>query len=823
MRRDIANVSIVGDVAIGRRFLPAARKMLNRLQQRLDAGGVPSGGDHGPLSDDVYCYARIAGGVATIEIHANPLAPPGAEPEKIDRLTIPDFLSGAGLDNSIDGGLLKSFLPTRECAIAFGMPMVPQPVKRLAITPHERLRDQLENRRPPPVLAQSARLRPTLYSGTMKRLVQMLLGYGKQAKKSIYGRELVLRPDETFDPPPTKFERDTAKNGLQVPYDWRWHRTHGLTRAQDGRWWIVEVRSGVGIHAMPMRRHLGSITEEFRKKAEDKADGFTLEVLDLFGGLPTGEPFPSGEELDAKVRAGMILRGADADDVAQFYSHSPYSTMLGWAFSDSGRKATNTAWRYGGDRVQRGVHFGIDLNVGAVREIKPPANADALKRRIASKAREFPRRIEAALFKIDLLTDDQVSDLMRAQIDDAFGELDKMVVDPVAVFSAAIGKHSEGKVYWPTIFSPQIKFPTLGGDILSHDMTPLNPLIPVSGEQYCDTVMHAFFSGEQLRVVKFYKGPTDNRSGEENDFEQCMNKGSWFSRTFSGQYGVQPGFYTETFDDRQETWENLTESRIKGDDLGYVRVAFGDSPENLEASFMFRERGFRITTSTTSWTDRRYGAAIAIPCWFREAYYYAVRDSYGSVSRSKTVFYRNVRDPWSYLGWRNFFNIQGRQHPAGCGSPSVRRVSAGGYSPGLCSDDADNGPWATICQQIEPMAYSISLPNIPGEIEPPKSKASLTVHLVCSGKETPILTYNEVREGQDSWFLGYRWFRPSPDPEGGDPDRIQATGTVLGTGDAVVYARNINDGINALHGLPNSPSYINNGVTFMGVVNVDSV
>lgn len=831
---DIPNIRLFGDKRAGIGYIRPARQMLARLRARLDAGGVDSGGTHGRLADGVYCYARIGMGVSTIGIVTDS-QPEEADVRGIDRAMVPDFLSGIAYTGEFDatGKKLDDFRPSQDCARLFNLPVARQEMKRLGVEIHDTFPEMADEERR---LTQYAKLRPTMYSGTMRKMVQLLMGYGflpdpEEDEESIYGEEFVRKVDRKFEPPPTEWERMIRKRGLQIQYDYRFARTHGLVRAADDKWWVVEIADERGVHAMPIELYKATIapesgTDAFRAKLEEMGDEPGIAVLDLLGGFPVGAPFPSSdEELEAKVRAGMILKGAEAADLEEFYELEYYSTACGWAFSESGAWAVNTGWKYGPDEVQIGEYHKVQMVIGEMDEIIPPAGSVSLKRKLVLGCDGRTKRLEAALFKVNRMSDSQVREYLAMDANEAFTAVDDLVVEPIAEFSADVGRHGAGKIFWPTTFCPQIKFwEPLLGYLLSHKMRPriqrANPNLIL-----CDTIMHAFFIGEELNFVKFYKGPVEEVSEFEDGFDACMYSGEWTQVTRTGLRGVPAMFYTSRLDHREEFAPTEIRVTLQSLDLGYTSCVLGDYVGAPYLSYMRRHKSFLRTATTLINQDRGLGSAVCVPEGMREAYYYALLSIEPSKSKTVVRGYDSLTDPNWYEGWRNlpgftgFMTTGGRHnpdpHPAGCGLVYNRHVWLSNYEPTACGEHADSGGWASTCQQMEPMVFNINLPSLPYTSEN-ESNAILTVSFVANIDHETIECRRQ--ETATDFNIGMRWFRPSPDPETFVKDYIYARANAFGSSDLVVYCSDINEYLNRKVGAPDVPvNSINHN--YIGVFN----
>lgn len=148
-------------------------------------------------------------------------------------------------------------------------------------------------------------IKPTMYSGRMTQLVQLLLGAGSNMKGP----------------------------GVSVVYDYRWSRTHGVSTASDGSLWLIEISADNGVLAM--RLPVGGTGGRGHAASEAKR---------LFKGTPTGKSFPIGEKLIEAIEKSKVFRLLSADDLLPFYTKSPHSSACGWVLNNAGTEAHNTCW-----------------------------------------------------------------------------------------------------------------------------------------------------------------------------------------------------------------------------------------------------------------------------------------------------------------------------------------------------------------------------------------------------------------------------------------------------------------------------------------------
>lgn len=153
------------------------------------------------------------------------------------------------------------------------------------------------------------------YSGLMAKAVQVILGYGQ------------------FSEP--------ATGGVQVKYDYRWVKCHGICTDSEGGMWIVEISQADGIRAMRLPLRPGSKTSKQKVISE---------TTKLFGGLPSGAAF---------VPTHTLASAADLDPI---YTKNYFSTALGWSFNDSGSEAHNTCYTESAG-VAASYHYKIDITL----------------------------------------------------------------------------------------------------------------------------------------------------------------------------------------------------------------------------------------------------------------------------------------------------------------------------------------------------------------------------------------------------------------------------------------------------------------------------
>lgn len=207
----------------------------------------------------------------------------------------------------------------------------------------------------PDVAAQYKEICSSMYSGLMAKAVQVILGYGKLQSPSA---SEIHRID-----------------GVQVKYNWRWAKCHGIVRGAGNALWLVEISVTNGVLAMPLPMFKNTVvgTPVYQSLVKSKQDVLRETAL-LFGGLPSGGTFPTGGELTAALASGDVLRLATAAHMAPFFDKSYYSSWMGWSFNLGGVGVTPQAHNtcYTAEGVATGFHYKIVFNIGKKKSRRLP-------------------------------------------------------------------------------------------------------------------------------------------------------------------------------------------------------------------------------------------------------------------------------------------------------------------------------------------------------------------------------------------------------------------------------------------------------------------
>lgn len=377
----IARMHLSGDVAMGDYATGLAQQILKRLLHRMKLGGVTVGRDEVKLGDGTTIVARVNGPVNNIYVDAPYKA---QQQEKTVTVQLswsaPDFISGVVVNNTYLREAGRVFYPTAMTAKPRHdlKPWQPTQLPRLDVQnpPHTRAYE-VDARFSPNVPYSEVysnlyrRVRPTMFSGTMRKVVQFIMGYGKTGwwplandykSKTIYNPTFEKKnvpQDEAhrvksdgksstklFGHFPAHRQRYSQK-GVPVYYDNNFYRTHGITTADDGRLWLVEISRERGVWAMPLPMVGSTDTNTFRQslehvkytaheggeaKHETYRDEQALTVLDELGGFPfsIGMPEAQADVIECQ-NAGLLIQLAQPEELDGFYQTEPQPyDFFGW-------------------------------------------------------------------------------------------------------------------------------------------------------------------------------------------------------------------------------------------------------------------------------------------------------------------------------------------------------------------------------------------------------------------------------------------------------------------------------------------------------------
>jgi hypothetical protein len=567
--------------------------------------------------------------------------------------------------------------------------------------------------------------RPTWYSGAMAEVMQIVGGYGRQDFDKLPSDRIeqarMALPKEVQD----KVRLELGNVRLpgytgrppvdgQFRYDYKFNNTDAVVFDSEQSPWLVRV-SPKGVYAMPLPIVPASTTDTFREFMEEKGDSEIIKILDRFGGLPSGESFPIlSEDFEAWRRAGVIIKVCDTAD---FYQHIAYSTACGWSFNSTGSQGYNTCYDYyDSEGLGYGLAYKLSLRLGSNPNngrlprdwhIESDHEMNRLNMYLSGLYRMMDGNTAKDLaikYKLRRVSVDELLDRARWEVDEAELEYwDAKEMSPIASHSGSVVEIGRGYLYHPAkfMYQPQIKYPEpIMGGCVSHDFLPLFNGRYKSSYPNCDTIMFCYFTGDDLKVVKYFRDGRSYQRDVENDYEECMIVGSWTQTVSNSSTSLMGHFYTSDLDERKAITPSETFTKIVGRDKGYdhtPRFAF-DAPY-WKPGTLSRNRYFTHDTYTRYSEGRSLEVAVCVPYLNRNSLIHVQRSSTTEERITESSQLKSVRDPTSYRYWTYDFVMHwagglpvmsGKPYPKD-GNPVWVEIEQ--YNPGGCSDFADQGSW----------------------------------------------------------------------------------------------------------------------------------
>lgn len=577
---------------------------------------------------------------------------------------------------------------------------------------------------------QYMRLKPTWYSGAIAEVMQIVVGYGCP-----FNPDFVIDP-ENPDPRINPLEniqftlpldkitkiKEEMKGGTlpgytgyvhaegHIQYDYKQNKNDLVSFDTDNKPWLVRVW-GIGVYAMPLPMIPATTTETFREYIESVQDEEILKILDRFGGMPSGETFPKGQDFHAWVRAGAVVKVCDA---YEFYQYIPVYDASGWSVNSNGTEGFNCCYTMTGGRVEF-LSYKLKLTLVPIEDkgwIKPKSTdsklifdyisdlykmmdlSDAYDRAIIYKIKRIePKEIEQrALNYVS-------SDSSRQREYDYW---DNFNAKPIARHTGSVSRVGSGIAPMPVVKGYYqlggLKFPEYTGQGCQSFQCPAPELHErPTNEIACDVVVFGTYIDDQLKVIKYFQEPRTFQKDKRSTFEDFMIVGEWEETVTSDSSGIRGSFYTSDFDDRRELSDSSVYTHIKGTDLGFGNAAFWTPPLLYTHGSLSRARYYKHVVKTKSISSDSLQAAVCVPNLNRDAILYAYEQSTGSEVSTEEHFKKSIADPTSYSLWTYdplFHWIGG----AGKGKPSPTTgdyayVYDVKYNPSEYSDFADQGDW----------------------------------------------------------------------------------------------------------------------------------
>ena len=501
-------------------------------------------------------------------------------------------------------------------------------------------------------------IKPTMFTGRMRYVAQWLLGFAKQPTFTLTKQDgefaaayvdgvPVWEAHPDVEEPADK-QSQTMLGSLR--YNFQFQCSHGIYRTGSKRQYLVEISQERGVVAMRLPVIPGSA-----KRIEDE------DTRDKLGDVPLGYTFPRDfltkkeREANAKrppasqiktpwekaVKAGWVKVLLEPTELSEFYALQPTYQECGWAFSYSGSRANNVGWSYPFPRPNDYPvfeHWEIELSGG-----------DAGGANNVYDYRHGPQGSDKSI------------DSLRATIRKVGS-------------GAAVDTSQWHKPFKVPIVASKTGVPA----VVSFDMNPNGfpdqwTSLPdeyasaVKSYPCCDTVVHVFYDGEELKWLRFYNPPGGDAGADSDSWDDrepgyttsCMVLGGYSWGGYSKPKGTPKGFYSNDFDHRKAGvgWE--TSMRSQGSrtwvspffgvayswpynplHFGYEDSTgsydgFSDSYESAVGSPWAAQRhGFSVKVKGTSTEGSSYGSSAAIPLTDRECFFLCQRE----VTGTKTTY-----------------------------------------------------------------------------------------------------------------------------------------------------------------------------------------
>jgi len=574
---------------------------------------------------------------------------------------------------------------------------------------------------------QYMRLRPTWYSGAMAEVVQIAGGYGRQDFDALpedpIERARMPLPDRVQAKIDVELERQRLpgytgappKNG-QTRFGYRHNECHGVSFDSAGKPWLLQVNAR-GVFAMPLPMVPATTTQAFRAWVQEEAqDEEILWMLDRFGGMPSGEGFPESEAaFEAWRRAGVVIRVCDTSD---FYDHLAYSSACGWSWNASGSEAYNTCYDYEeGVGLAYGLTYKMALELGDApsegRQLPPwePGTPEEQTRLNAYLAPLFQRAgadgVEghAVLYKLRRHSAQELLGRSFSQPDVEYTYWKNLEMEPIAQHRGNVVQTNRGWLLSSGIKFAEPMLPELG--LLT---VPDKPMEHWEGpEPKRDTIVFAYHTGQELKVVKHFGEPREHTRVTEGNFEDEMIIGSWEQTEYVGNSRVIGSIYTTDIDERETIAPSEINTKLVGKDKGYGEIYYTFHAVFSMTGTMYRWRYYSHDRVVRSTFDRTKRMAVSIPYLCRDAVIYAREETAGPVRLEKRSDMYSLIDPYTYDIWtfdsgshwtngptyptKGYYPKDG--NPVWAEREQVDKSLIGGFS--------DTGPWLNPLQDVTPI------------------------------------------------------------------------------------------------------------------------
>lgn len=506
---------------------------------------------------------------------------------------------------------------------------------------------------PPAPVCQHAYIKPSLYTGYMRAVIQLLLGIGFVGPRTYETKWIEEGEDRNYVSIKTENglpvervfglpkEWDEEGFKVQIKYDYRFFTSHGLSwgSKQDNSLaadeepeklcYLIQI-SQSGVHAMLLPLDPLSKLPEGRERYVTlfpelaEQDQWGEGLLDKLGGFPTGESFPRGNDLQAAIKAGEVIELLDSSTMEAFYEGEFVATSLGWVFQPEGGRADNVCIKWtSAPGWKQGWHYSV------VYELAPfnpaldepyPQHAKwlrgSVKRYLIKKAKRLSPEQIAEILAIE-------GDNPDAVYEERFAYFKNLTVPSPMSGTGSLQPKKHGDLYNPGIAPIKFSEPLFGGGLVSFDFDCARDAKP---PEHCDSPIAVIGEkgGGIATINCFYRkyAPPGLLSWDTRGQHQYV--GTW-EKGYASEGQRELGyFYTSHLDLRKKVdVGNYSNEKTTGTFVGY---------NYLVKSCAYYSKFFTNYTwvwhsyewESVKYSGITYRAAIAFPEGERNAYYAVV-------------------------------------------------------------------------------------------------------------------------------------------------------------------------------------------------------
>lgn len=622
------------------------------------------------------------------------------------------------------------------------------------------------------LISQYDKLKSGWYSGSMAQVVQIISGFGRQdmgnlsddpierAEYLIPGRIYQQIKDQLKGIRLPGYTGQPDREGT-IKYEFLFHSTDLVAFDAENKPWLIRVQSS-GVWAMPLPIIPATRLQVFHDYVDEMGDTELQAILDRFGAIPSGETFPDAANFYRWVRAGVIIKVCDSSD---FYSHSAYSTTSGWSTNSRGDHLINTCYNYNGNFAY-GYTYEIGLKLGAAPDQgwSPTRQIENLSIEQMQRISGYMSQLNEALNTLEHYEKAPSIKYKMRRVD--FSEIlaragggfstvevdywDDYKCDPIAEHNGQATCSREGYLF----NGARLKLPEpLMGGLVSMSFAPLE--IPEGGLDVplIDTVVYAYYQGDNLKVIKNFHDERKIIKEVEGNFEDEMIIGNWEQTEYVGQTGLVGEFYSSDFDDRQEISPIEINTKLEGRDLGYSTPYATYHAFFQAMGIMSRWRCYSHKEMKTFKYDKTVAQCFLVPYGSRNGVIYGYQESYGRQRYIESATHLSAIDPntydiWTYDRATHWINSsrevgvkKGMPYPVDS-VPVWCEVRNYNHNGSAADDFADSGDW------VGPLPADVT-----HWVNPPNGTTSLSY-----GGEMPAFeSYSETTDTPGKTDYQLRW------------------------------------------------------------------